>query len=663
MKKLALLTTVGLLAFGANAQSTQSHVIRANSNSNVTTLEKYTATPASSVNRASLSQVARTTATPFYTETFGSGTTTTLPTGWTATGNSSFPGTWKWRNVACTGQFNIGVINSTTAANGWMVYDSDSLGDLSPAVPIEGWLTSGTISCTGHSTVELSFEEWFRKFQDSCFVEVSNNGGTSWTQFPLLANNTMPNNTNLPSNSYKMRLNISSVAANQANVKIRFYYRGRYSGGSFNWLVDDVALAELDPTEVGIENSGVLCFGGANVGWTSFATMPLQLVDTLHPITFMNNFGANVQASVPVTAKIYNGTNQVFTQTASYSGLPVSAVDSLVDFTNDPGYLPNATGSYTIAYSINPTGDTHPENNIDTARFAISDSVWSANQGSITGGYYIHRAASGGNSELSFSIGTIFRMPAGKTDTLTGASVCFNSQTTPGANLAVQIYTFDAGTTSWAPVATTSFKTLTAADISTSSAAAFAYFPADVSSGIAPLILSGGTDGTTFAAIVTGKQIPTSSTVVINSTKAPVPTVAGTIGVEDTSQNDGAFTFASSGLPGGISGVAPMVRMHFAGAHGLSVNEVFAGEGNVNAYPNPADNNITVSFKMNQAADVNVKIVNTLGQTVNTQQFSKVGKGETRNAVFSTSALATGIYFYTVEANGARVTKRFVVTH
>lgn len=77
----------------------------------------------------------------------------------------------------------------------------------------------------------------------------------------------------------------------------------------------------------------------------------------------------------------------------------------------------------------------------------------------------------------------------------------------------------------------------------------------------------------------------------------------------------------------------------------------------IKAYPNPANDNITVAFGMNNAKVATVTISNAVGQVLASE---KTNNGK---AVFSTANFSSGIYFYTVEANGKKVTNRFVVAH
>jgi len=82
-----------------------------------------------------------------------------------------------------------------------------------------------------------------------------------------------------------------------------------------------------------------------------------------------------------------------------------------------------------------------------------------------------------------------------------------------------------------------------------------------------------------------------------------------------------------------------------------------------NIFPNPANNTVSVPVTMKETASVNVTLSNTIGQALATQNLGQLSANQTKNATFNTSSIANGIYFLTVEANGARTTSRFVVAH
>lgn len=80
------------------------------------------------------------------------------------------------------------------------------------------------------------------------------------------------------------------------------------------------------------------------------------------------------------------------------------------------------------------------------------------------------------------------------------------------------------------------------------------------------------------------------------------------------------------------------------------------------AYPNPANSTLNVPVTVKAAGNVTVNITNAMGQVVATQNLGQVAAGQKATATFNTSALANGVYFYTVEANGQRLTQRFAVS-
>jgi len=82
-----------------------------------------------------------------------------------------------------------------------------------------------------------------------------------------------------------------------------------------------------------------------------------------------------------------------------------------------------------------------------------------------------------------------------------------------------------------------------------------------------------------------------------------------------------------------------------------------------NAYPNPANNTVTLPITMKENAQVNVTLSNVVGQVVATQHLGQVAARQSKDATFNTADLAGGVYLVTVEANGARSTSRLVVAH
>ncbi len=89
----------------------------------------------------------------------------------------------------------------------------------------------------------------------------------------------------------------------------------------------------------------------------------------------------------------------------------------------------------------------------------------------------------------------------------------------------------------------------------------------------------------------------------------------------------------------------------------IGVNEIVKNITNDRAYPNPAANQVNVVFNMANATTANVSMINTLGQVVATQQVTN-GK-----ASFNTTSVPSGIYIYTISANGEQTTGRIAIAH
>lgn len=92
----------------------------------------------------------------------------------------------------------------------------------------------------------------------------------------------------------------------------------------------------------------------------------------------------------------------------------------------------------------------------------------------------------------------------------------------------------------------------------------------------------------------------------------------------------------------------------------LGLNSVNSTIYKFNAYPNPAATDITIEYTLYKATEGNITITNAVGQVVNSQKIDAAINGK---ATFSVSNLTNGVYFYTVSADGEKITRRFVVSH
>jgi len=660
MKKTVLLFSIGLIANATFAQNTK-YVL--NNVHNATARVPFVAPP--KVNKKSIKpqpvMAAKTTAATFWgPETFGSGTASTLPTGWTAN-SLPFPGasTWKWANTASTSSFTMGLFNSASASDGWMIFDSDLIGAASGGTP-SGYLQTPLINdCATETSVRLNFQNYYRNFYDSCSVWVCTNASFSpgtYQVYPVTLNNTTPVNVSTD-NPSQVQINISPSAAMQTDVYIRFVYYG-YAGGSYSWMIDDISLSDMDPVDISLDKSSIVYYGGAAAGFSSFGTKPGKMMDTVYPVSFATNYGTTGFPAATVNAKIFQGTTSVYDNNVIVN-LPVNAVDTIADYVGVSGYFSVTNNVYTVPFEINMTGDAVTANNYDSTVYAVTDSVWNENSpnAQLTGGAFVYRTST--PPLMSFSPATGFVVTAGRTDTLTSVSVAFDDNTVAGQVVGVQIFHFDG--TSWLYDGVTQFRALTAEEISTTSAIRYATFTVDADASGGNIILSGGPDGTTYAAVIKG-QSNTADVVVLQSTPPAPNNIIGYVGFSDTSLNDGSSSqqFGQDGLPFANPSV-PLINLNFGPVPLVGIKEVnsvayVAG----NAYPNPAKDELTISFSALQTGNVTVTITNMLGQVLATNTTNNVSNGK---VTFGTKNIPNGIYTFTVSTSGRKTTGQVAIQH
>ena len=254
------------------------------------------------------------------------------------------------------GAFAISGIASTTAANGFALFDSDLLcsGD-----QIADLTTLNSINCSGNSSVFISFEQYYRRFDDSTIVFVSTDN-INWTGFPL--NTTVLNNEFCPGgtanvNPDLVNINISSVAANQATVWIRFEFYSPSTfvgpagapGCGYSWMIDDVTLFEPAAVDAGVTASSL------SSGCLLSSTTPVTITINNYggssisniPVSFSVNGGAAVNEVAPGPIAPNSSADYTFTATANLSTGASSSVNCTANMPGDAN-----TGNNSLSVTV-----------------------------------------------------------------------------------------------------------------------------------------------------------------------------------------------------------------------------------------------------------------------------------------------------------------------
>jgi hypothetical protein len=119
----------------------------------------------------------------------------------------------------------------------------------------------------------------------------------------------------------------------------------------------------------------------------------------------------------------------------------------------------------------------------------------------------------------------------------------------------------------------------------------------------------------------------------------------------------GSFYFADY-----CDGKTPLIRMVIGDASTRSLSEEIAVASSLNAYPNPAANNATISYSLNKSGNVSIVITDLMGRVVMNMEEGNQTAGTTYTVNVNTANLANGTYFYTLNVNGEKQTKKFVVS-
>jgi hypothetical protein len=328
--------------------------------------------------------------TPLYNWDFSTG----FPAGFEL-GSSTPLATWEYRgpatvpnNTVCSrGSCGAGTVPpaSTTLSNGFVIFDSNYWDNatnpcsgtffgtgVDPA-PHTAWFITEPIDLSGASGAVLTFQQQLRLFQGNTKVQISIDGGLTWTDI-------LTNSVFVSPNVEWQSVNISTTIAGQTDVRFRFQFSGRY----YHWAIDDITVYRPSINDVLLSESKYTQYG--NPVLEAFEEMEYDQYPTIMrpPLTFTSrttNIGSNLQNDVRLNVGVFNSSNtQILNVT---SGLVDMNPGQTSTFTAGLPYTPPATvGDYRISYTMSQTEeDETPQNNTDTLDFSVSAFTYARDEG------------------------------------------------------------------------------------------------------------------------------------------------------------------------------------------------------------------------------------------------------------------------------------------
>ncbi len=524
---------------------------------------------------------------------------------------------WVIGQVAPAGTFPSPAILSTTASNGWAIYDSD----LYCASSDDAWMQNVTpIDLTGFPVVQLVFEEYYRKYQDQTFVDVSNDG-TNWTQYQVNANISSNNSSTNPA---VITLPISSVAGDQSTVYIRFHFKS-VAGCDYAWQVDDVsieAIAGYDLVNVAASNTAY-----EYVNTTSWDSLPYTIypLTEIRPLQLNMIYTSNSVAAENATATISTSDGYSSSNTAS-----INPSDT-VHYYGAPDYTPSAAlGIYHFNFALsgeNTETDTTNNNRSDSVE--VSTDIFARDRGAVQ--YYYNNDDQGS----AFKIGNGFHVV--NDEMLYSIDGVFSNTSEVGSGLEMNAQLLDPNTSDFSPLAESQYTTVFETDLTDGGGANFVHFIFNP-----PVALTAGTDYLAVVQHFGGVRLDVAA-----SGDSPAQT---------------SFIYQSTNATWYYVTKAPMVRMNFNSNVGVGAEDVRNGVGLGQSFPNPANTTTSVNYSLDNAAQVALNLYDINGKLVRNLVQGTVGAGSHRVDI-STADLQEGVYFYTLTTDKMTATKRMTVVH
>lgn len=541
------------------------------------------------------------------------------------------------------GEWNAGTdpLGSETQENGWMLFDADLYntqfaGSIEGEVDgeeayqdVEGTLTAPELDMSTVGAVLVTWTQYYRYCCDDDHpirLEVSNDGGDTWEIFQ--AGGIQPSETNVLFGPQDVTVDISCVAGNEESVLIRWAWRQDDSGGNshYFWGIDDITIAENETGNDMLIGDYVSYTNYNQTGIYEAGVWPISQLTSLEAAANYQVLGTIAQpnASLTVTAgSVSASTDPV---TLEY---PTCVGDTLV-----VAYTPEAVvGPVTVEYNLaSDSTDATPDNNLRTQAFEITEFSYGRDDGTFTGTF----------------------PPDGSVEYIAAAMYqAFDEMTVYGIDVAI-MNGADGGTDIVAYIMDNGLEIIEQTD--------------EIE--VNPEFLN--STNTT--------DIQWHTLLFEDPVTLPVNGLYGAgfnhfggsdvqIGESKTVPAQTCFVngdFGTAGFDWYYTTSAPMVRFNLdPNAVQTPVSTVdledFDGNKLFQNSPNPATDQTGVRFKLVEAAKVQLDVRDMTGRLIETRVLGTLGQG-VHTEYLNTQTYEAGMYTYSVNINGQRLTQTMIVS-
>ncbi len=668
MKKIYFLASAVVLAGSLSAQ-------KANSN--------LDAKPTNVANRTSVSSnqlVKKAPGDVLWSEDFqnglGGNNTSTTPAWSTGyAGATDYTSTWKYDTSGPTGQYttNAGALESSTADNGWMLFDINATTDAennNGFITADAWIQTPAIDVSMMpSGLGLEIEHLYRTCCANANMPVNifagyvdDATGLTWTQ--INSGNTSHNvypptdgsNVSVRLMNISCVTNLAQAQTNDNSVYIRFHWNSALDASSsyYFWMIDDVKIVEL----TGNDASHDKMYAGDIYNDFDPYIIPQSQAHAMIAGSDVRNLGANdltnLKLNVTITEDattnvVYTGASTPTTLTPCDEGkFTVDAENTLTNFYHNTGKSDFNLGVHTIEITTSADADDDASNNTLSQKFEYSEYEYGhyrpsspeigidlvndgSSQGSQASLYAIKADGNIYGVYVNFEDGTTTTNDAGITFTVSLWNDAFDTE------LISKDYELSQD------MIDATGRVALAFDNPYEVFAGEYYYAMITAYGDGDVVISSDYDGDddNSTLLVLDQTYGASSDPYINLCFNPMGCEGVAGGNNEDNENFDLYGFT----------VAECL---------ISVEENDANITFLNNTPNPATNNTTINYSIANADNVSLTIVDITGKVVATLNEGTKTAGA-HSIELSTAELTNGVYFYTLTAGQAQLTNKMIV--
>jgi hypothetical protein len=552
-----------------------------------------------------------------------------VPGDWTINNDAGNSDDWVIGTAIPSGAFAIAGIISTTAANGFGLFDSDLLCSGTQDANLQ---ITNSFDLSSAPSAKIEFEQFYRRYQGNSYVEVSTDGST-WTQYEV--NDTYGVNDASATNSELVSVNISGSTQSSATVWIRFKYTG---GCDYAWMVDDINIWEAPDNDLALNG---IAYASATVdgysgNYITYHNYPISQISPVHFAGYSCNVGGTAQNGVMVDVAVpsegFTASSAAMTQTAGNC----DTIQVAADWTPTP-----AVGVHPIDFSLtydSLASDADPSNNTGSALVGVSVGDYETFPSEWTGSG-LWNGDDGNGITTAYEMGNQYQFPANTT--IEAITAVISSSTDVGVLIYAALYSVDLITGDFTYVDQSSDFTVTAADLAATGPDAHRMIfplptPQPVIAGEQYLVCIGHYGGTEGLTLANGNG----------------PVAEQTVFLLDGADNTWYYL-----------GSNPMVGIMLPGSV-LGVDGEVATEAGIQLYqntPNPFNGVSTINYELPQAGQVTFEVFDVTGKQIVEMNEGNKGAGSYQVSL-NAADFAAGAYYYTLTVGAERVSKKMVIT-